>query len=569
MEGVALDRFHAGRDRRPAARRVLCVLTAASVALLALPALAAALALPPSEAGRYVYDLAHVWNAATIEQAQLEIADIRARTGTEIAVVSWPSGLSRVGLDTGRADALTIMDTWGVGRKGIDDGLVILFDLDTTLQHGQIYLYGGRGFLASYLSEADLQGLVNDVMLPQAKNADLDAALLAGLARVASVVVPGGNPARGQQDALDLAEVGLLVAAAAVAFGSFVLTWWRRGRDARIPLIDDSVLLPSPPPELTPALATVLANDKVDDGSFTAALVDLGHRGLVTFQQNDATRRGPRVDLVVPPTPLVDPSSVDARQRALGVPEGQLAASIASQSIGGVITSDRLRFKGVGTKLKSAFEKDLGKAALASGWFRADPLRIVGRWHLIGGAVAVVAAVILWTSVLDTSKNTANLLLYGREYLAAPLLLLLGTGVAIFVLARFLPARTKDGAQTLAMALAYRNTLRYEIGRAPTMNEAVAGTRSRLPWITTPDELTVWGVAFGMNAAIDALVKRSLATDPMQSTRWAPVWYSGSTASVGDFGGMLGSIGTTGASSSGGGYGGGGGGGGGGAGGGF
>ena len=87
MEGVALDRFHAGRDRRPAARRVLCVLTAASVALLALPALAAALALPPSETGRYVYDLAHVWKPATIEQAQSEIADIRARTGAEIAVV--------------------------------------------------------------------------------------------------------------------------------------------------------------------------------------------------------------------------------------------------------------------------------------------------------------------------------------------------------------------------------------------------------------------------------------------------------------------------------------------------
>jgi hypothetical protein len=24
------------------------------------------------------------------------------------------------------------MDQWGVGRRGVDDGLVILFDLDTT-----------------------------------------------------------------------------------------------------------------------------------------------------------------------------------------------------------------------------------------------------------------------------------------------------------------------------------------------------------------------------------------------------------------------------------------------------
>jgi uncharacterized membrane protein YgcG len=559
-------------SRPRAARCALCGLASAFMALLAWPALAAALTLPPAEPGRYVYDLAEAWQPAAIEKAQLEIANVRARTGTEIAVVSWPSGLSRVNLDTARADALTIMNTWGVGQKGIDDGLVILFDLDTTLQHGQIYLYGGRGFLASYLSQADLQAVVNDAMLPPAKNGDLDGALLAGLALVDRAVVPGGNPHRGQQDAANLAEVELLVTAAAVALGAFGLTWWWRGRDARIPLIDDSVLLPSPPPELTPALATVLANDGVDDQAFTAALVDLGHRGLLTFRQEDLSAKHPRVDLVVPPTPLDDASCVEARRRPLGEPEADLAASVASQSVSGLISSDRLR-KGIGQKLKSVFKKDLGKAALASGWFRTDPRRIVGRWHVIGGAVAIAAGVIFVTSTLNTSNDSPNIILSGslagKEYVIAPVLLLLGAGVAIALLARFLPARTKDGAQILAMALAYRNTLRYEIARAPTMNEAVAGTRNRLPWITTPDELTVWGVAFGLDATIDALLKRSLASDATPSTGWVPVWYSGATASVGDFGGMLGSISTTGVSSSGGGFGGGGGGGGGGAGGGF
>jgi uncharacterized membrane protein YgcG len=538
-----------------------------------MPAFAAALvALPPSETGRYVYDLAHVWQPATIQEAQLEIANVKARTGTEIAVVSWPSGLSRVSLDTARTDALTIMNTWGVGQKGIDDGLVILFDLDTTLKHGQIYLYGGRGFLASYLSQADLQAVVDQAMLPFAKNGDFNGSLLGGLALVDGAVVPGGNPARGRQDAANLAEVVLLVTAAAVTLGLFALTWWRRGRDARIPLIDDSVLLPSPPPGLTPALATVLANDGVNDQAFTAALVDLGHRGLLTFQQEDISAKHPRVDLVVPPEPLDDASSVEARQRPLGQPEAQLAASVASQSVGGLISSDRLR-QGIGQKLKSSFKTDLGKAALGSGWFRTDPRRIVGRWHVIGGTIAIVAAVIFVTQTMNTSNDSPNIILSGslagKEWLIGPVLLLLGTGVAIVGLARFLPARTTDGAQILAMALAYRNTLRYEIVRAQTMSEAVAGTRSRLPWITTPDELTVWGVAFGLEATVDALVRRSVASDPMQGSRWAPVWYSGSTASIGDFGGMLGSIGTTGASSSGGGYGGGGGGGGGGAGGGF
>ena len=32
------------------------------------------------------------------------------------------------------ADGRTIMDTWGVGRKGVNDGLIVLFDLDASLQ---------------------------------------------------------------------------------------------------------------------------------------------------------------------------------------------------------------------------------------------------------------------------------------------------------------------------------------------------------------------------------------------------------------------------------------------------
>ena len=460
------------------------------------------------------------------------------------------------------------MDAWGVGQKGIDDGLVILFDLDTTLQHGQIYLYGGRGFLASYLSEADLQAVVDQTMLPRAKNGDFDGSLLGGLALVDGAVVPGGNPGRGRQDAANLAEVEVLAAAAAVALGLFALTWWRRGRDTRIPLIDDSVLLPSPPPGLTPALATVLANDGVDDQAFTAALVDLGHRGLVTFQQDDVSAKHPRVDLVVPPEPLDDPSSVEARQRPLGEPEAQLAASVGIQSAGGLISSLRLR-QGIGLKLKTAFKKDLGRAALASGWFRTDPRRIVGRWHVIGGAVAIVAAVIFVTQTMNSSNDSPNVVvsgsLAGKEWLMAPVLLLLGTGVAIAVLARFLPARTSDGAQTLAMALAYRNTLRYEIARAAD-DERGCGRDPEPPALDHHARRAdrVGRRLRDERTAIDALVKRSLASDATRSGRWVPLWYSGSTASVGDFGGMLGSIGTTGASSSGGGYGGGGGGGGGG-----
>jgi len=100
------------------------------------------------------------------------------------------------------------------------------------------------------------------------------------------------------------------------------------------------------------------------------------------------------------------------------------------------------------------------------------------------------------------------------------------------------------------------------------VGEAVEKVRTRLPWITTPDLLTVWAVAFGLKNEIDHLIKETFAAAKATgATVWAPVWYSG--GSIDSVSNMVGSIGTTAASSSGSGYGGGGSGGGGGAGGGF
>ncbi|MCI0346364.1 MAG: hypothetical protein L0221_13125 [Chloroflexi bacterium] len=107
---------------------------------------------------------------------------------------------------------------------------------------------------------------------------------------------------------------------------------------------------------------------------------------------------------------------------------------------------------------------------------------------------------------------------------------------------------------------------------AHTVDEAVESTKTRLPWITTPDLLTVWAVAFGLKDEIDDLIRETFETASQTGAAvWSPTWYSGSggVSSVGSLSGMIGSIGTTAASSSGAGYGGGGGGGGGGAGGGF
>jgi len=540
------------------------VLLAAS-SWLAGSALAAGMTLPPSQAGVYVYDLAGIWSGATIDRAQSIAQAIRERTQAQLAIVSWPSDDPDVSTETARLDAITIMNTWGVGRAQINDGLVVLFDMDAgSRQHGQIYVYAGRGYLEQYLNEDEAATIVNEVMLPKARDGDLDAALLDGLTRVDHVTQPGGNPDRGTQTLLNALLAAAVIGLAALVLGMFLQTWWERGRDARVPLIDDSVLLPGPPPGLTPAIATVLRKDGVDKEAFTSALVDLGHRGLVTFEETGGF--GKHVDLAIPDKPLLDPNSLEARRRPLGAAEASLARSISAKSIDGVLPWSNLK-EGTGQELWESFKKNVGQAARDTGYFRDDPNRLTARWLAIGIAVVIAVVVFGFFFAFDTS-DSSNLFRAGRGFLALPMAIAALAGVVIAVLSRQLAARTPDGARTLAMALAYRNTLKYEMAASQTVDEAVQKAKPRLPWITTPDLLTVWAVAFGLKHEIDELIKQTFAAAQAAGVAaWSPAWYSGS--SIGSLSGMVGSISTTAASSSGSGYGGGGGGGGGGAGGGF
>ncbi|HXG26688.1 MAG TPA: TPM domain-containing protein [Candidatus Binatia bacterium] len=551
-------------------RSLAALLVAASA--LALPGAIAVAdhTLPPSEEGRYVYDLAEIWRPETIAFAQHVAETIRERTQAQIAVVSWPSDDLDVSTETAREDAIVIMDTWGVGRAGINDGLVVLFDMDRgSKDHGQIYAYAGSGFRELYLDQGESDALVFEVMLPKAIDGDLDASLRAGMEELDKAVQPGGNPGRASRALFNAILAGIAGGSGLAVFGLFLRTWWRSGRDAEIPLVDDSVLMPGPPPGMTPALATVLRNGSVDRDAFTSALVDLGHRGLVTFQE--AKGWGTKVDLVVPPAPLIDPNSLEARRRPLGDAENSLARSIASKAVGGVLSWSQLK-AGEGAKLWESFRKYLGRAARKSGYFREDPNHLTSQW--VGIATFLIVGVVIFgfIFVLDTNENSDRLVKFGREFLVIPIGLSIALGVLTIILSGRLVARTAEGSRALAMAIGYRNTLRWEMRQSKTVDEAMEKTRSKLPWITTPDLLTVWAVAFGLKDEIDDLIKETFKeAERTGSASWTPAWYASSDgiSSLGNLSSSVASISTSTTSSSGGGYGGGSSGGGGGSGGGF
>ncbi len=536
---------HTGAGRRLAGAGVL-----AAILLIALVPLALAFQLPPSQPGRAVYDFAGIWRADTIAAAQQTADRLRAGSGVQMAIVSIPSGQSSV--DTGEAEqtAKDIMDAWGVGEAGVDNGIVVLFDLDTTLRHGQIYVYAGRGVLGTYLSEAAAQNIADD-MIAKAKAGDLDAALSVGMDQIAGAVDRPGSR-------LEAAPLLGLVALLALAANLLVVVgtgavWWRDGRDPPIPTIDDSVLLPAPPPGMTPAIAALLRDGVTTKNAPAAALVDLASRNLLAMREGSTTLgigRKP-IDYVVS-----DPSDprVAHAETLVGEPERLMLSSLRGVAIGNVVTRsdlDRL------PKLQSEFAAALGRAAVATTWFRTDPNKAIDNlaWIVILPILVLFGAMVLGGD--------------GAPPLGIFAVFASSVAVALIVakIATLMAARTADGSWVLGMALAYRNTLRHEMGTAPGVVSAQEHAKLRMPWLETPDAMIVWAVALGLADEVGHLISRSVH-DP-QSANWQPAWYSGSAASFASFGSSLSSITVTAASSSGGGYGGGSSGGGGGGGGGF
>ena len=164
---------------------------------LALPALAAEAGppFPDPVDGQAVYDTAELFSPEARQQAELIIDAIESQTKAEVVVYTQALGRDDITTDEAEAHARALMDQWGVGRRGVDDGLVILFDLDTTNEHGQVQLFAGPGFSSSYLSDDERQAIYQDVMVPLLADQQFDDALLATLGHVVEATVGGGGGA--------------------------------------------------------------------------------------------------------------------------------------------------------------------------------------------------------------------------------------------------------------------------------------------------------------------------------------------------------------------------------------
>jgi uncharacterized protein len=577
------------RRRRPSRRLVV----AASLALLGLAlvptiALAQVPTYPPPVDGQRVYDEAEVLRAATRERAESIAAAIEERTGAQLAIYTRVTDPG-VTTEEAEADARALMDQWGVGRKGFDDGLVILYDLhrgDTC--HGQVQLFAGPGYQAAFLTDSERQAIFENDMLPRLRECDLDGALLAALAKVDANATAEHAATLTQARQLD-AVLGLVggpvVLFSLIAWGAW--SWLRYGRDP-VYLDDPSIHIPAAPPGLTPAAGALVREGKSTRRALTAALLDLASRGDIAFSEDSSGLfglGGKKVGVLtsVPaPADPVDLAHRDrARRRQLDEATQNIKFRLLTLAEDGFVKPEDMPKLG---QYVSGFDKKLEQHAVAQGWFTEPPGKATSRWlgrgvlAIIGGGVAIFGGLNL---------PSQGLLILGVAAIAG--------GVLLLVMATAMPARTMPGAMIRAMLEAYRRTLDKTMQQARSMGQVV--DEAAIPLLETPDDAVVWGVALGLQDRVEQVLERTVddLKDGRTQSGYLPVWYGAggneggwqssggggsgwapglmSSSAIPNFGGMMAALSTIGnspsSSGSGGGFGGGGSGGGGGAGGGF
>ena len=363
-------------------------LAAFTLALLAGPVAAANPQAPPPGPpfpspvnGQAVYDFAGILSPAERERAEATIDNIKARTAAEVVVYTQDSG-TYPSADETEAKARALIDQWGVGRKGFNDGMAIFFDMQPNLEHGQVQLYAAPGFESAYLSNDERQSIFENDMLPLLKEGDFDGALDAALTKV-DAAATSEHAAQLQTSRQFNAVLGL-VGAPIVFMGlvGWVFFAWRRYGKDPVYLDDPSVLMPAPPPDLTAASGAMVMEGETSRRALTTAMLDLASRGEIAFRQEQTgllhhtTKVG--IDLA--------PGSGDRGGRGAAPTEraptdgssgGGRARGAEGRRAGRVLPAEDLPKFGAHV---AEFDQALEDHVVDKGWFANKPSAMVKRW---------------------------------------------------------------------------------------------------------------------------------------------------------------------------------------------
>ena len=115
----------------------------------------------------------------TVSRINVLLDSLEAQNGSEVAVVA----VSSIGYEDIKSFATDLFKSWGIGKSQNNNGLLVLFVLDqrkVTFETG----YGLEGVLP----DAICKRIQTQAMIPEFKNENYDAGMLAGVQRIVSTV---------------------------------------------------------------------------------------------------------------------------------------------------------------------------------------------------------------------------------------------------------------------------------------------------------------------------------------------------------------------------------------------
>jgi uncharacterized protein len=135
---------------------------------------------------------------ATLENVLKEQEE---RTGNQIAVLL----LGSTAPESIEQFSIRVADAWKLGRKGVDDGVILLVARDNTPALRRLRIETGRGVQGS-LTDAQSRRILDEVIAPHFRQNDFYGGLSAGVSTIAALVSKENLPApapRAQQASED------------------------------------------------------------------------------------------------------------------------------------------------------------------------------------------------------------------------------------------------------------------------------------------------------------------------------------------------------------------------------
>lgn len=176
-------------------RNLLRTLWTCALALaLAAPAFAQLKEVPPLSTR--VLDQAGMLEPAQRQRLEAVLADYEAKTGSQIAVLlvksTEPEAIEQY--------SIRVSEAWKLGRKGVDDGVLLLVARDNPSALRRLRIEAGRG-VQGVLTDAQSKRILQDVIAPHFRQNHFYEGLVAGVGAIATLLNQEAFPAPPPQQA--------------------------------------------------------------------------------------------------------------------------------------------------------------------------------------------------------------------------------------------------------------------------------------------------------------------------------------------------------------------------------